>query len=281
KSQNDFFKLMKKNLPMVGDKLLLVNADHFHEDLGILSAFESNGEFSINQSQLQDNLRSPLRSLLKSSKPSQQQFDDIYKDVSTVIYELMKNTWEWGKRDNEDVPLSPSIRGLYARFYKKKAKNVLEDFSNDKPLVEYVNQDEIFVNEVGEIYLLEITVFDSGIGLIEKNKPNVDLCDEDIIKLRLLKHHTTSKGIFEEKKGLGLDRILAELDKKGFVRIKSDKYCSYRDLIKDRYISIADKDPKKMILRDWFSLSHEKFNLGDYLHGSSISILYPLKYQKY
>src|SRR5690606_31890318 len=110
KSQNDFFKLMKKNLPMVGDKLLLVNADHFHEDLGILSAFESNGEFSINQSQLQDNLRSPLRSLLKSSKPSQQQFDDIYKDVSTVIYELMKNTWEWGKRDNEDVPLSPSIR---------------------------------------------------------------------------------------------------------------------------------------------------------------------------
>lgn len=276
--QNDFFLSMKKNLPIIGDKLLLVNADHFHEGLGILPTFELNGEFLVDQSQFKKHLKPPLLSLVKSSKPSQHQFDKIYEDVSAVIYELMKNTWEWGKKDNDNVPLSPSIRGLYARFYKKKAINMIEDFVENKPLVDYIKQDQIDVNEVGEIYMLEITVFDSGIGLIEKNKPATKIEDKDIIKLRLLKHHTSAEGIFKKKKGLGLDRVLHVLDEKGFIRIKTDKYCSYRDLIKDRYLNIAEKNPKNMILRDWSSSTQEEFKLNKYLHGSSISILYPLKY---
>jgi len=276
--QNNFFKQMMANKPMVGDKLLLVSADHFSEGLGALPTFETNGEFSINQSLLKSQLKDPIAKVLKLNTGFINEFEEVYDDIITVIYELMKNTFEWGREDNDGVPLSPSIRGLYVRFYRRKAKNLIDEYKTIKPLFNFIKHETVKVNEVGEVYLLELTVFDSGIGFIKKNPPVEKHEPMDIIKMRLLKHHTSASGIFKDKKGIGLDRILKVMDKKGFVRIKTDSYCVYRDLVEENYENYNEKDYKKMKLFDWISNSETKYKESVYGHGSSVSILFPLKF---
>jgi hypothetical protein len=276
--QNNFFRKMMANKPMIGDKLLLVNADHFSEGLGALPTFETNGEFSINQSLLNEQLKDAIAKVLKLNNGTIEEFNEIYYDVITVIYELMKNTFEWGREDNDGVPISPSIRGLYVRFYRRKAKNLIDEYKNVKPVLNFIRHDKVKVNEVGEIYLLELTVFDSGIGFVKKNPPKGDHASMDIIKMRLLKHHTSSTGIFKDKKGIGLDRVLKVMNNKGFVRIKTDGFCVYRDLIENTYQINQEKDYKKMQLFDWTLNSDTEYKEKVYEHGSSINILYPLKF---
>ena len=73
-----------------------------------------------------------------------------------------------------------------------------------------------------------------------------------------------------------LDRILGILNQKGFVRISTDKYSVYRDLIKDNYEPIDIQQLDKLKLDDW---NDNNFNTENVIksQGSYISILYPFK----
>src|SRR5690606_15883684 len=90
-------------------------------------------------------------------------------------------------------------------------------------------------NDNQQIYYLEILVFDSGIGFVEKFGKENGVSDIDIIKKCLIKNQTSSNTNMKTKKGKGLDRILNILDGKGFLRITTDRYYLYRDLIKNKY----------------------------------------------
>ena len=50
------------------------------------------------------------------------EFVSLYPDVVAIIFELMKNTFEWGKEDEFNVPLETNIRGVLFKFFKKKAR---------------------------------------------------------------------------------------------------------------------------------------------------------------
>jgi hypothetical protein len=72
----------------------------------------------------------------------------------------------------------------------------------------------------GEIYFIELSVFDSGIGFVSrftgKSNESFEAFDQvQIIKKCLTKHHTSDRSLHRESKGLGLNRILNLLDKKG------------------------------------------------------------------
>ncbi|WP_282117518.1 hypothetical protein [Cellulophaga baltica] len=94
---------------------------------------------------------------------------------------------------------------------------------------------EKLANKSNQIYYLEILVFDSGIGFVDKFGKDNKHSDIDIIKKCLIKNQTSSTTNMKTKKGKGLDRILNILDGKGFLKITTDKYFLYRNLLKDEY----------------------------------------------
>lgn len=278
--QNQYISNMRGIRPQKGDKLLLVNLDHFEKYLGILPFFEQNGEFITNEDRLSKNLRKPIFDyVLKNAKHSGISLENDYLQVSGIIYELFKNTFDWARTDFKGAPLSPNIRGLYLRFFKKKRSLILEEYEKEKPIRQYFGDDIIFQeNELGQIYFLEISVFDSGVGFIQKfvNDDTETLSDIGIIKKCLVKYHTSSQSLLKDKKGIGLDRILQTIDKKGFLRIKTDRYCLYRNMIKNPYESIHRENFEDVELMDWATQSSQEFTKGFFSSGTTVSIIFPL-----
>jgi hypothetical protein len=58
--QNEFIVKMRRVSALKGDKLLLVNLDHFDNDTGILPFFENKNQIITNESSLADSLRYPI-----------------------------------------------------------------------------------------------------------------------------------------------------------------------------------------------------------------------------
>jgi hypothetical protein len=279
--QNKFILKMRKISPLKGEKLLLVNLDHFDNNSGILPFFETRNQGPVSEISLLDSLRMPIiNDVLKNNRSSQNEFLSIFNNMGAIIYELIKNTFEWAKTNEYGLPLSPNIRGLFVRFYKKNRSTLLEEYEKDTPIYEYFKDDTILQNnDAGQIYFVEISVFDSGVGFIRKFKDEeqIEILDDiSIIKKCLIKNQTSSVSIFKEKKGIGLDRILRTLDKKGFLRIKTDKYCLYRNMIESPYQELSQADYKMVELNDWYNQSSTDFTKMPDSVGSNISILYPM-----
>lgn len=276
-----YFDRMKAVTAQKNWKLLLTNFDHLSEDYGILPCFEVNGLFTANETSLSNNLKGGIQQLLSYSKDAQKSYDEIKVHLMSIVYELMKNTFEWGSKDEYNVPLDPSLRGLLVKFYKKTRRKLVEEFKSHKGLSTYFSSDVLKENTVSEIYFLEIDVFDSGVGFVKKYKslnPIEKLSDIDIIKKCLIKHNTSAKGLEKDDKGIGLDRILNILDGKGFLRIKTGNNTVYRNLISNPYKKIEKESVADMELFDWKNNSNEIYTNYPHVEGSVITIIYPLSF---
>lgn len=276
-----FFDKMKSVESLKGWKLLLTNFDHLPEDRGILPCFELNGSFIANESKLSNSLKNGIKQVLAFSQDAEKAYTIVKEHLIGITYELMKNSFEWGKDDEHRVPLDPSIRGLLIQFYKKNRTKLKEEFKNHKGLYEYFNSDVLKENVKSELFFLEIDVFDSGIGFVKKyNSLNTseNLRDIDIVKKCMIKHNTSAKGLEKDDKGIGLDRILTILNGKGFLRIKTGKICLFRNLITHPYKRIDKDSVEDMELFDWSKNSNNSYTQFDEAEGTVISIIYPLSY---
>ena len=277
--QNSFFKKMNSLTRLKGNKFILTNIDHFSDNKGLIKLLENSNGFNDNEEQIIDSIRNVLmKNVLTFNKNNAKEINNIVDDIGAIVYELTKNTYEWGRTDSIDVPISPSIRGVYLKFYNNKKENILKDYRNT-PLEDYFNQETLIersLNEKGNIYYLEILVFDSGVGFIEKFNDNENISDIDILKRCLIKNQTSATSNLKSKKGLGLDRILSILNKIGFIKISTDKYCVYRNLIKDEYHPIDITKLDSLRLEDW-NRNNFKPSEIEKIAGSYLSILYPFK----
>jgi hypothetical protein len=280
-SNTIYFNKMKAVTAQKNWKLLLTNFDHLSEDRGILPCFEINGAFTANETSLSNNLRVGIEQLLSYSLDAKKSYEEINIHLMGIVYELMKNTFEWGKKDENNVPLDPSIRGLLIKIYKKTRPKLIEEFKNHKGLTTYFKSNILKENSLSAIYFLEIDVFDSGIGFVKKYKslnPSEKLSDIDIIKKCLIKHNTSAKGLEKGDKGIGLDRILTILDGKGFLRIKTGNNSVYRNLISNPYKKTEKESVADMELFDWKNNSNEVYTNYPQAEGSVITIIYPLSF---
>lgn len=153
------------------------------------------------------------------------------------------------------------------------------DFKHHPPVLNYLTSSILKENSLGELYFLEVSVFDSGIGFVDKFKslnPSTQLTDAEIVKTCMIKHNTSAKGLGKDDKGIGLDRVLHTLDLKGFLLISTGRLRLYRDLISNRYLELEKGDVSKMELFDWQKNSNTKYNRYPNVSGSVITILYPL-----
>lgn len=262
-----------------GSNLLLTVFDHLPEQHGILPCFEINGEFVRNESIFSNNLMPGISQVLQYSNELTSNFNLDSKDIIGIAYELMKNTYEWAKDDENRVPIDPSLRGLIMRYYKKRRKSLLDDFQKHKGLTDYFESNLLKENSQNELYFLEVSVFDSGIGFIDKFKslnPTETLSDIDILKKCLIAHNTSAKGLYKDDKGIGLDRILSILDKKGFLRIKTGNLCVYRNLITHNHKKLDKEDVNSMELFDWNKNSNTDYTSFKNAKGAVVTIIYPL-----
>jgi len=257
-------------------KLLLANFEHLPDDYQ-LPCFGSRYEFIRTEYNLQQNLRKGISDVLYYTAV-EPEFVSIYPDIVAIIYELMKNTFEWGREDENNIPLETNIRGVMAKFFKKTRKALLEDMQGHKGLLDFFASKSHKENAKGELYFIEISIFDGGVGFSRKYKssqPNdIDLSDINILKKCLIKHNTSSKTLEKDDKGIGLDRILHVLDGKGFLSIKTGQLCIYRDMVANPYKD--DRKIENMVLFDWKSQNAERYNKFRNADGALITILYPL-----
>jgi hypothetical protein len=277
--QNEFFIKMNSLSRIKGNKYLLTNTDHLSKNKGLIRLLENPKGFNDDEEQITNSIKKIfINNVLTFNKNNKIEIESIIEDIGAIVYELAKNTYEWGKTDSNLIDVPSSIRGVYFRFHINNSDKLIEEFEHTpiQPFFKHAFILDNCLNEQNQIYYLEILVFDSGIGFIDRFHQKNNLSDLEIIKKCLVKNQTSSTSNLKTKKGIGLDRILGILNQKGFVRISTDKYSVYRDLIKDNYEPIDIQQLDKLKLDDW---NDNNFNTENVIksQGSYISILYPFK----
>ncbi len=278
KKNSEIFERMKRVKPLKGNKLLLTDFDHLPADRGLLPCFEVNNEFVKDEFILSNSLRNALSELLSYSNLAKSLFHIVFKELIGIIYELMKNTFEWARTDKDKIPLDPNMRGLLIKFLKRSRSNYLKESKEHQGFLSYFSSESFKENSKGELYFLELSVFDSGIGFVDKykslNPQEKYLTSIDVLKKCLVKHMTSAKGLNKDDKGVGLDRILSLLDKKGFLKIRTETLSVYRNLVTHEYKSV--QEVTNMELFDWYTNKNDEYTKCEKVEGAVITILYPL-----
>tara|TARA_R110002033_G_scaffold59560_5_gene109488 strand:+ start:1990 stop:3153 length:1164 start_codon:yes stop_codon:yes gene_type:complete len=275
--QNEFFKKMNSFEKFKGNKHIWVNTDHLSKSKGLIRLLENSNGFNDDEEKITYTIKKILtKNILTFNKQNLTEVEDILEDIGAIIYELTKNTFEWGRTDANFVEIPSSVRGAYLRFHINKKEKITEEYIGT-PIAAFFDHKSIeteSLNHLKQVYYLEILVFDSGVGFIDKFHQKDETDDLSIIKKCLIKNQTSSTSNLKSKKGIGLDRILKILDKKGFLKISTDRYSVYRDLIKDKYEPVKNNNLKDLVLEDW---NQDGFKNQIKAQGSYISILYPFK----
>lgn len=206
----------------------------------------------------------------------------VLDNLFAIIHELFGNTNDHARTSADGFNLYPNIRALYLKFHKRPIQKLVSEYAYHEGLTAYFTSG-FSLNSINELYLIELSVLDSGPGLARRYSKtaelNVPIADEvTVVKECLQVHKTSETGERHEVKGLGLDRVLQTLDGKGFLRIKSGKAEVFRDLKNSRYIEGASSS--EISLTDWETNSPTMFTSHPAVEGTLISIFYPLAFEK-
>ncbi|NHN24954.1 hypothetical protein FIA58_004615 [Flavobacterium jejuense] len=271
------FPLMNKEFKQQkGFKSLLTCFDHLPKEKGYLDCFYLNNSFIPSDEYLMNSLEDTLNYVLTFNQSAREKLLPIKKDLVSIIFELMKNTHDWARTDNNSKMLNPNNRGLLMKFVKKTKENYIENYKNHNGLKSYF--DSFSTNLKDELYFIEISVFDSGIGYVNRFTssdalPNIDE-QINIVKDCLIKHNTSDKTIEKENKGIGLDKIMTVLDKKGVFILKTNNVFVFRNMKKNPYVQTQNK--YEIELFDYYTFESNHFTYNHKSVGTSFTIVYPI-----
>lgn len=266
-----------------GDSILYPFFDHLDTKRGLLPIVYRDGILQ-DEKEFESLTDSLLETITKNNSLLKKSYASFKNSINAILYELFDNTNKWAKKSFTGRVLDPSVRGIYAKFYKLEYKN-LKSYSSSIGIERYfkkiqaknVRKDE----PIKYVAFLELSIFDSGSGLVQQfsktELSKLDLKEEYSILLECLKKHTTSHTEFGdfETRGLGLHRIVNLLDSKdGFLMIRSGRMSLYRDFITYPMYENSTSSPAYFLL-DWNTHST---NPTDHSHaeGTLITILLPV-----
>jgi hypothetical protein len=276
----DAYDRMARQQSGGGPKMLLSCFDHLSKRQGLLNAFYLDGDFIDNEMTFGNSIDKALKQVVSFNRNLTKGLAGVYTDLIDIIYELMKNTDNWARTDELNRPLNPSSRGLYLKFHKKKQTTLEAEFQEQEGIRSYFANSSFIKNNLDEVYFLEISVFDTGIGFVNRYKPRADgktypaQEQVNIVKECLLMNNTSAVGVSGKLKGKGLDRIMHILNDKGFFWIRTGNVSIYRNLRLDRHHSDCKKE--NIQLYDWRTNSNEDFSLLTQGQGSVITLVYPI-----
>jgi hypothetical protein len=270
----DFFELKGNSVPIFcfdHDKVKRGLSRHFY-----------NGNELVTEGVLGFNLH---RAYQKIGSFNKEVFRDSMKNsldnFNGIIHELFGNTNEHAKTNELGQNLYPNIRAVQLKFHKRTLTKFRDTYKDFPGLIAYFDSD--FEANEGELYLVEISILDSGPGLYKRYTGSSEfdktMQDEvEIIKECLYRHNTSSTSSKRQNKGIGLDRVLSTLDSKGFVRIKTGRADVFRDMKAHRYFHHQRASDIKIF--DWQTNSETDFIAHPPVAGTLLSIFYPLEFIK-
>lgn len=196
--------------------------------------------------------------------------------LGLILYELMKNTHDWGRTDVDNVPLRPSLRGiLFTRI------NVLLAGANTAAGGNTLL--ESYIRHLGEnskddyVRFLELSIFDSGPGLAARwlNRPltdDVELSEELAACFACLAKHKTTSGA--STRGLGLYDVMNTLNElQAYIRLRTGRLALCRNFI------ASPLQPEEQLngpeLFDWMTASTVPTQMAR-TEGTLITIVIPL-----
>lgn len=275
------YEVMKRQKAGGGNKMLLACFDHLSMEKGLLNAFYTDGLFISNELEFDFAIDNAIKNVLALNRELRNKnYRPVHFDVIAIIYELMKNTHDWARTDIYDKPLSPNVRGLFLKFHRQKRDVFSSIFEHHEGLKDYFGTENfISSNNTNDLYFLELSVFDTGIGFVQRYSKDTTTeyssnQQVEIIKQCLLKNNTSAIGRDKEIKGQGLDRIMRILDNKGFFWLRTENVSVFRNLKKNRYVE--NGDTSSIQLFDYQSNSSEAFSRMEMTRGSTITLVYPL-----
>lgn len=278
---------MKTISNVIGNSLLLTCFDHIPKEKGLLNCFyPNNKDFISDEDQLNYFIDRGLKLVLRtmSNKSKVEAITKIFTDIRDIVYELLKNTHEWARTDERNKILNPNLRGIYLKFHRSTIDNYRNKYKELPQLDNYFRHNFI-LNENKEAYFLEISVFDTGPGFIKRNldKHGGDLStltvgqQVSIAKFCLSKNGSGETSYRSTFKGKGLDRILHLLDKKGFLRVRTNNLSLFRDLKSNPYQEDVSVENYNDIQINDFQ-NTERIESYQFADGALVSIVYPIDY---
>ena len=274
------FQLQSLDEKLPHEAIVVPSFDHYSNEKGLPHWFyRYDYLFAKTPDEIENSVYHILSKLAANYKTRlNRTLNDSFDTLNKIIWELLKNTDEHAKKDHLDqVKLMPNTRGLFIKIHRS-SKHAFIDGTSHNPLKEYYNK--AFENDDSS-FILEITVFDSGPGLVKRFLGHqwtntISISDEiDTIKKCLIKGQTSVHSIDGKTKGYGLDEVLRLLDaKRGFLKIRTGRASIYRDMIKNPYQ--ITREPSEVSLFDWESFSNETFSEMCRAEGTVITLACPL-----
>lgn len=273
--QMDFFKLKLYNVP-------IYCFDFDKSNRGIAKSLYSDKDNVFSEDGLGFNLYQAYKKVGQFNYTIFK--NNIVKDLDSftaIIHELFSNTHEHAKTDVNGNYLYPNIRAIQLKFHKKKIETFKNEYADFKGFENYFYSD-FTLGPQDDLYLIEISIIDSGPGLVKRYTGLDDTSDlstaeeVSIIKECLYRHNTSSDVSISDTKGIGLDRVLQTLDKKGLIRIKTGRVDIVRDVKTINYKH--HERAAEIRLFDFKTNQEQNYKSHPEVSGTLISIFYPLTF---
>jgi hypothetical protein len=207
---------------------------------------------------------------------------ELYRPLGSILHELFKNTHEWARTDEEGVPHLRSVRGLLAQGHTWGEQEIADVVEGSPALAAYLRNPDFRTNE-GRFRCLELSIFDSGIGLARRWLSRESTSRNGVVRPTLDEEYQacmecflrwkTSSGALH--KGLGLHEVMETLSKlQGFFRVRTGRLSLYRDFVARPY---GDSAPATShILTDWSSQSESPTAMAS-VQGTLYTMLLPIR----
>ncbi len=159
---------------------------------------------------------------------------ELIDGLGAIIHELIRNTHDWARTDELDVPYRRSVRGLLVSRHRMPLAVMKRHVEGSAPLETYVSHEHL-IDDDGLARFLEMSIFDSGPGLARRWLVVQDLRDLGIHEeyaacLQCLRKHRTSSR--KPQAGLGLYDVLRTLSPlQAFVRLRTGRLALFRDFV--------------------------------------------------
>lgn len=211
-----------------------------------------------------DDLSSLVRNVLNlirnhSIKKYGNWVDGLSENLGSMLYELIDNTHKWGRQSTSGEPIKLLRGALFdVKFDHPGDKTRMSDIATDIPLIADFVTYHSRQSQTRNLGLLEMSVFDGGIGLstrelLRREQVEPTIQQEYEATLCCLKKWGTTSG--QKGRGLGLDRVL-ELasSRQGFVYLRTGRVVLYRDFANNptsnQEVSNANTAFEKHVLHD-------------------------------
>lgn len=196
--------------------------------------------------------------------------------LALAIHELLENTEQHGKSEFNTGKVKRSVRALIIDYKRINKSDEIEPISGlNTPMTDYLNNIQ---SNKGTLHFLEISIFDSGEGILKtfKSKSYCDFEIKDEVKIveEAFAKGKTSKSEFQGY-GRGLHNVRTILNNRsGFLSLRTGHVSLFRDFI-TKPLTEADNIP--LDLYDEITKSRSEYKKLAHAEGLAINILVPLR----